>query len=118
MQAKLMAGEFIILALAVLLAACQLGGLGEPAGTSAASDPDAMTCAHWLEITEKERVALADRLVGDSGDRLERIRIRQHQPEGTARELLILDVVTSLTKNCEVWPPRERPVGDVFDALY
>lgn len=76
-----------------------------------------MTCAEWLEVSDEERIDTADRLVGASDATLERV-VRQHQSEGTPRATLIRDVVTSLTKNCEVWPPRERTIGEVFSALY
>jgi hypothetical protein len=104
--------------LSALLAACQPVGLEERVTASPASDPGAVTCARWLQILEPERLTLADRLVGASADLQERIRVRQHQPPGTAREALVRDVVGSLTKNCEVWPPLDRPVGEVMDALY
>lgn len=107
-----------VFALPVVLAACQLFGVGPDATISPASDPGAMTCARWLQTEEGERLLLADRLVGASADVLERIRVRQHQPPGTTRDVLIRDVVGSLTKNCEVWPPLERPVGEVMDAIY
>jgi len=107
-----------VLALPAVLAACQLGGLESHVSTSPAPDPGAMTCAGWLQVSEGERLTLADQLVGASGDLLERIRVRQHQPQGTARDILIRDVVGSLTKNCEVWPPRERSLGELMDALY
>ncbi|HEX5823225.1 MAG TPA: hypothetical protein VFY18_02090 [Candidatus Limnocylindrales bacterium] len=77
-----------------------------------------MTCGRWLRISEAERLILADALVGASPDLLERIRVRQHQPPGTARDVLIRDVVGSLTKNCEVAAPREPSLGDLMDALY
>lgn len=107
-----------VLVLPAVLAACQLVGLEEHVTTSPAPEPGAMTCAGWLEISEGERLTLADQLVGASGDLLDRIRVRQHRPQGTARDILIRDVVGSLTKNCEVWPPRERSLGELMDALY
>jgi hypothetical protein len=113
MRSKVATRTLTILIVPAVLAACQLG-----LPQQVTPDPGALTCAAWLGITDRERVALADRLVGSSGDLLERIRVRQHQPEGTPRDSLIRDVVGSLTKNCEVWPPRERPVGEVMDALY
>jgi hypothetical protein len=115
MKAKVAIGIFSVL---LLLATCQLVGPAPQAKTSAVPDPGAMTCASWLEIKEGDRVALAEQLAGVSGDVLERIRIRQHLPEGTPRDSLIHDVVTSVTKNCEVWPPRTRSVGEVIAALY
>jgi hypothetical protein len=110
--------RFTILALPAVLAACQMVGLEEHVPTSAAPDPGAMTCARWLDISEGERLTLADQLVGASVDLLDRIRVRQHRPRGTPRDILIRDVVGSLTKNCEVWPPRERSVGELMEALY
>jgi len=120
-RCRMRAGLSGILTGLVLLAAlvrCQLGGHTPQVVQTPASDPGLVTCTAWLAIVDEERVVLARRLVGDSADLLERIRIRQHQPEGTPRDILIRDVVGSLTKNCEVWPPRERPVGEVMDALY
>jgi hypothetical protein len=117
MKPRLLGGGLTVLLLPAVLTACLLGGPSEPV-SSPVPDPGALTCAEWLELMDGERVALADRLVGDSGELLEHIRVRQHQPEGTPRDELIRDVVVSLTKNCEVWPPRERPVSEVMDALY
>lgn len=96
-----------VIALLALLAAC-----------SRVDEPGQMTCAVWLETSAVERLALADQLVGASGDLLERIRIRQHQPEGTPRDALIRDVASGITKNCEVWPPPTRRVDEVMVALY
>lgn len=105
-----------VLALPVLLSACQL--IGSPKQLTPSSSADrSMTCAEWLEVSDEERIDTADRLVGASDATLERV-VRQHQSEGTPRATLIRDVVTSLTKNCEVWPPRERTIGEVFSALY
>ncbi len=72
----------------------------------------------WTEMTDGAMGALADRLVGDSGDMLDQVRIRQHQLVGTPRELLLVDVAQSLTKMCDVWAPGDRPVVEVFEALY
>ena len=118
MKSKLATGSLIVLVLPTVLAACQMLGLRQQVTPNPEPDPGALTCAAWLDTTDGERLVLADRLVGASGALLERIRVRQHQPEGTPRDSLIRDVVGSLTKNCEVWPPRERPVGEVMDALY
>ncbi len=107
-----------VLVLPALLAACQLVDATQDPSVSPASDPGRMTCAAWLGIADDERLVLADRLMGSSGELLERIRVRQHQPEGTPRDVLIRDVAGSLTKNCEVWPPRSRQVGELMDALY
>jgi hypothetical protein len=107
-----------ILVLPAALAACQLVGLEEHVTATPAVDLRGLTCARWFEISDGERLIVADRLVGASADLLDRIRIRQHQPRGTARDVLIRDVVGSLTKNCEAWPPRERSVGELMEALY
>lgn len=109
--------SLFVLVLPALLGACQLAEATQRPASSA-PDPGRMTCAAWLEIAAEERLALADQLVGPSSELLERIRVRQHQPEGTPRDTLIRDVAGSLTKNCEVWPPRSRQVGDLLDALY
>jgi hypothetical protein len=69
-------------------------------------------------MTDGQKVALADRLVGDSPDLLGRVRSRQHQPAGTPRDLLLIDVAQSLTKMCDGWAPGGQPVVEVFDALY
>lgn len=81
-------------------------------------DGGAATCSAWTEMTDGQRVALADGLVGDSAELLDRVRIRQHQPVGTPREILLLDVAQSLTKLCDGWAPGDRPVVEVFEALY
>ena len=107
-----------VLVLPALLVACQLADATQLPAVSPAADPGRMTCAAWLETTGDERLALADQLVGSSGELLERIRIRQHHPEGTPRDTLVRDVAGSLTKNCEVWPPRSRQLDDLMDALY
>jgi hypothetical protein len=44
-----------------------------------------VTCAAWLETTNAERFDVADVLVGDSRELLDKIRVRQHQPPGTPR---------------------------------
>lgn len=69
-------------------------------------------------MTDQQRLALADRVVGGSADLLERVRIRQHQPLGTPRDSLIVDVAQSLTKMCDLWISRDPPVIEVLDALY
>jgi hypothetical protein len=81
-------------------------------------DRGAATCSDWAAMTDGQRMALADQIVGDSADTLDRVRIRQHQPIGTPRDVLVLDVVQSLTKMCDAWAPRDRPVAEVFEALY
>jgi hypothetical protein len=113
-----LAAVLTVLVLPVALVGCQLGGLTPQASPNSTSDPGLMTCAAWLQVEDRERVALANQLIGDSGDLLERIRVRQHQAPGTPRDVLVRDLVGSLTKNCDVWPPRGRPIGEVMDALY
>lgn len=105
------ARALLLLGLPAVLMACQL--------TPDAPEGDGrMTCAAWLETANAERFALADVLVGDSRELLDKIRVRQHQPLGTPRDVLIRDVVSSLTKDCEIWPPRTRPVREIIEALY
>lgn len=79
---------------------------------------DRVTCGTWAEMTDGEQVAFADRLIGNSANLLERVRIRQHQPAGTTRESLIADVSGSITKTCMAPGTTERPVREVMDALY
>lgn len=81
-------------------------------------DRGAATCSAWTEMTDGQRVALADRLVGDSADMLDRVRRWQQQPVGTPRQILLLDVAQSLTKLCDGWAPGDPPVVEVFEALY
>jgi hypothetical protein len=87
-------------------------------GCGPIADPARLTCADWLSRPTEQRLALADQLVGTSRGLVERIRVAQHRPQETSRLALISDVEGSLTKNCEVWPPRTRTIGEVFDALY
>jgi hypothetical protein len=107
-----------VVVLPLILGACQLIDLGAWLTPSAEPERPSVTCADWKQMTDQERVALADRIVGGSADLLERIRVRQHQPVGTSRDLLLADVSNSLTKLCDVWAPPDRPVIEVFDALY
>lgn len=77
-----------------------------------------MTCETWLQTDDAVRLTLADSLVGASPELLESIRVAQHRPVGTERDALVRDVEASLTKDCDVWLPRTRPVHEVMDALY
>ncbi len=77
----------------------------------------AATCAMWSRMADSDRIALADQLV-NSPELLERIRKAQRQPEGTARDALILDVVGSVTKGCDVWAPPGQPVMEVVAEIY
>lgn len=81
-------------------------------------DHGAATCIAWAGMTDGQRTALADQLVGDSADMLDRVRVRQHRPVGTPRDQLVLDVAQSLTKMCDGWAPADRPLVEVFEALY
>jgi hypothetical protein len=108
----------VVFALLTVVAACQPVGREEQEMASRAPDSRAMTCAAWLQVSDGERLATADRIVGVSADLLERIRVGQHQPRGTARDVLIRDVVGSLSKNCEVIRPRDPSLGDLMDAMY
>lgn len=96
-----------VIALLCVIAAC--GPLDEPR---------LMTCTTWLTLPVEQRIGLADRLIGRSGELVERIRVVQHEAPGTPRDVLIRDVESSLTKNCEVWLPRTRTIGELLDALY
>lgn len=87
-------------------------------GCGPMDDPRRMTCAAWLAAPGEQRLALADRLVGDAGEFVEQIRVIQHLPPGTPRDTVVRDVEGSLTKSCQAWPPRARTVGEVLDALY
>ena len=88
------------------------------AGCSQLDDPGRMPCETWLVTPVDQRLTVADRLVVDSAESLERIRVVQHRPAGTPRDVLVADVEASLTKDCEVWPPRTRTIGEVLAALY
>jgi hypothetical protein len=105
-----MVGLLAGIALAALVAACQLA--------PSPSEPAEITCASWLETPEPARLALADAIVGDAPERLEAIRIAQHRPPGTERDALIRDVGASLTKNCEILQASTRTVRDLMEALY
>jgi hypothetical protein len=54
----------------------------------------------------------------DSPELLESIRKAQRQPEGTSRERLILDVVGSVTKGCDVWALAGQPISEVVTDIY
>ena len=71
----------------------------------------------WSRMADSDRIALADQLV-NSPELLARIRKAQRQPEGTARDALILDVVGSVTKGCDVWAPPGQPVMEVVAGIY
>jgi len=111
-------GVVAILILPALLNACQLLGLGTRASPDVRPDLPSVTCAGWGEMTEEERITLADVLVGDSTDLFERIRARQHEPVGTPRNALIADVSGSITKGCMVWAAPHRPVAEIVTELY
>lgn len=87
------------------------------ADQSPSADP-AITCAGWTEMTEAERISHADRVVGDSADLLNRIRVRQQRPVGTERGALIVDVVQSVTKGCGGWATPDQSIEEVVDSLY
>ena len=108
----------VVLVLLPVLAACDLFSSVEHVATTRMRDPGTVTCAQWLLTTARARLDLADRLLGDSPEVSERVRLRQQLPVGTKRDALIGAVAGSLQKNCEAWPPRWRPIDEVFDALY
>src|SRR3990172_1129402 len=96
------AGWFYVAVLPWLISACWFFGPGEPSGPGADPQPSTVTCSRWNEMADQQRLALVDRVVGDSAELLERVRIRQHQPLGTPRDSLLVDVAQSLTKMCGV----------------
>jgi hypothetical protein len=83
-------------------------------------DPGRLSCGDWLEVPAQQRLGLTDQIVGTSDEVLGRIRSvtsRGGIDVGT-RDGLVRWVEASLTKNCDVWPPRSRSVRETFEALY
>lgn len=100
-----------------LIALLAVGACGFAGPERASADP-AITCATWTKMMDEERVSHADRMVGDSVDLLDRIRVRQQQPVGAQRDTLILDVAQSVTKGCDVWATPDQSIDEVMDSLY
>ncbi len=87
-------------------------------GTS--EDPGPMACGDWLVLSSDQRLALTSQVIGSADQVVARIRAvaaRGGVDVGT-RATLVAWVEGSLTKNCEIWPPRTRSVRATFDALY
>lgn len=107
----------LALSASLLIALLAVGACGFAGPVRPSADP-AITCAAWTGMTDGERISHADRMVGDSADLLDRIRVRQHQPVGTQRDTLVLDGAQSVTKGCDVWATPDQSVDEVMDSLY
>ena len=85
-----------------------------------ADDPGRMACADWLALPPERRVTLTSRLVGTSAEVMGRIRALAARGgvDVRAQDALVAWVEASVTKNCDVWPPRTRSVRATLDALY
>jgi hypothetical protein len=101
----------------LFIALLSVGACGLPSTERQSADP-AITCVAWTRMTDDQRISRADRMVADSADLLERIRVRQHQPAGTRRDTLILSVAQSVTKGCDVWATPDQSVDEVIQSLY
>ncbi len=85
-----------------------------------AENPGPMACGDWLALSSDQRLALTSQIAGTTDQVLARIRAvaaRGGVDVGT-QATLVAWVEGSLTKNCDIWPPRTRSVGATFDALY
>jgi hypothetical protein len=103
----------LVLLAAVVASGCGFAGIDEQPTLVDLST----TCEMWGGMAEGDRIALADRVV-DSPELLESVRKAQRQPEGTSRDRLLLDVVGSVTKGCDVWAPPAQPVIEVVTEIY
>jgi len=83
-------------------------------------DPGRMACGDWLALPPERRIALTSQIVGTSDEVLGRIRsvAARGGVDVGARDALVAWVEASVTKNCDVWPPRTRSVRATFEALY
>lgn len=102
-------GRAVALAAAVSVAASC--GLGDPGG---------MACGDWLGLPADRRVELTSQIVGTSDQTLAKIQAvaARGAIDVGSRDALVGWVEESITKNCDVWPPRTRSVRATFDALY
>ena len=87
-------------------------------GTS--EDPGPIACGDWLALSSDQRVALTSQIIGSADQVLARIRAvaARGGVDVGKRARLVAWVEGSLTKSCDIWPPRTRSVRETFDALY
>jgi len=84
-------------------------------------DPGALACGDWLALPSSQRLALASQVVGNSDQVLARVRAAAARGSGVdvgTQAALVAWVEGSLTKDCDIRPPRTRSVRATFDALY
>lgn len=84
-------------------------------------DPGSVACGDWLALPSDQRLALASQIVGNSDQVLARVRAAAARGSGVdvgTQAALVAWVEGSLTKNCDIWPPRTRSVRATFEALY
>lgn len=106
---------------AVARALAFAGSVAVAAACGSAPDPGGLACGDWLALPADQRLALASQIVGDSDQTLARVRAAAARGSGVdvgTRAAAVAWVEGSLTKNCDVWPPRTRSVRATFDALY
>jgi hypothetical protein len=79
--------------------------------------PEAVTCAEWLAMPIARQTELAATMV-EAEDLWEGVRQAQHHQPGVPRELLIREVIASVTKNCEVMRKPGQLIVDLTMQLY
>jgi len=107
--------------IAVFLHVVALAGAVSMVGSCGlADDPGRMACADWLALPAERQITLISQLVGTSAEVLGRIRAvaARGGVDVRAQDALVAWVEASVTKTCDVWPPRTRSVRATFDALY
>jgi hypothetical protein len=82
-----------------------------------APEPRAVTCGAWLTMPTDLQSDLAATMV-EAEDLWEGVRQAQHHRPGVPRELLIREVVASVTKNCEVMGEPRQLIVDLTMQLY
>jgi hypothetical protein len=79
--------------------------------------PEAVTCAEWLAMPTARQTELAVTMV-QAEDLWDGVRKAQHHQPGVPGELLIREVVASVTKNCDVMGEPRQLVVDLTMQLY
>ncbi len=109
--------RIVLVARAVALA----GAIAVMSACGTSEDPGRIACSDWLALSSDQRVALTSQIVGSSDRVLARVRAVAARGNGLdvgTQAALVAWVEGSLTKSCDIWPPRTRSVRATFDALY
>jgi hypothetical protein len=107
--------RIVLIARAAVLA----GSICVVAACGLVPDPARLTCGDWLALPSEQRLALASQIIDASDQGQSRVRaVAGRSVDVGTQAKLVAWVEASLTKNCDVWPPRSRSVRATFDALY